>query len=159
MTVPQKLSKAEREALEEYRKTSSEHPREPLRTGAQRMDRPTLYMISVAAELVGCIHRRCACTRRRVSCGPRDTGQHTAVLGIGSRPPALIQRLTTERGSTSRVVEHVLRLEDELRRARALMERLERELRDEIREVHRTYPGPSWDIVLWEAPKHPVPRK
>ena len=36
-------------------------------------------------------------------------------------------------------VEHVLRLEDELRRLRARMDALERELKQQIREAHRQY--------------------
>ena len=41
----------------------------------------------------------------------------------------LIQRLTTELGLNLAGVEHVLRLQDELNKARARMERLERELK------------------------------
>jgi hypothetical protein len=51
-------------------------------------------------------------------------------------------------------VEHVLRLQDELNRTRARMERIERELRAEIASVHRSY---KREIVLYESPK-PVPR-
>ena len=68
----------------------------------------------------------------------------------------LIQRLTGELGLNLAGVDHVLRLEDELRRVRARMDRLEAELRHEIREVHKTY---RREIVLWEAPKHPAPRR
>jgi hypothetical protein len=35
------------------------------------------------------------------------------------------------------------------------MERLERELRAEINAVHRSY---RREVVLYESPKHPVPR-
>src|SRR5262249_53307003 len=51
----------------------------------------------------------------------------------------LIQHLTTELGLNLAGVEHVLRLQDELSRMRARMERVERELRAEIAEVHRSY--------------------
>jgi MerR family transcriptional regulator/heat shock protein HspR len=67
----------------------------------------------------------------------------------------LIQRLTTELGLNLAGVEHVLRLEDELRRLQARMERLERELRSEIASVHRSY---KREIVLYRAGQHPVRR-
>ena len=51
----------------------------------------------------------------------------------------LIQQLTTELGLNLAGVEHVLRLEDEMRRLRTHMERLEQELRARIDDVHRTY--------------------
>ena len=66
----------------------------------------------------------------------------------------MIQRLTTELGLNLAGVEHVLRLEDELRRQRARAERLERELREEIRTVHRSY---RREIVLYK-PNQLVPR-
>ena len=49
----------------------------------------------------------------------------------------LVQRLTTELGLNLAGVEHVLRLEDELRRQRARAERLERELLEQLRKVSR----------------------
>jgi len=51
----------------------------------------------------------------------------------------LIQQLTTELGLNLAGVEHVLRLEDEMRRLQNEMERLEQELRSRIADVHRTY--------------------
>jgi MerR family transcriptional regulator/heat shock protein HspR len=68
----------------------------------------------------------------------------------------LIQTLTTKLGLNLAGVEHVLRLEDELRRVRARMERLERELRQEIASVHRSY---KREVVLYQPPHHPVPRR
>ena len=67
----------------------------------------------------------------------------------------VIQRLTSELGLNLAGVEHVLRLEDELRRMQARMDRLERELREEIQTVHRSY---RREIVVYERPGHPVPR-
>ena len=67
----------------------------------------------------------------------------------------LIQRLTTELGLNLAGVEQVLRLEDEMRRLRARMDRLESELRDEIRAVHKTY---KRELVLYRSSPHPAPR-
>ncbi len=60
----------------------------------------------------------------------------------------VIQRLTTELGLNLAGVEHVLRLEDELRKQRARAERLERELRDEIQTVHRSY---RREVVVYQC--------
>jgi MerR family transcriptional regulator/heat shock protein HspR len=68
----------------------------------------------------------------------------------------LIHRLTTELGLNLAGVEHVLRLEDELRRMQARMLRLERELRDEIAAVHRSY---RREVVLYQPAQHPARRR
>jgi len=52
-------------------------------------------------------------------------------------------------------VEVVLRLEDELRRAHGRLERLERQMREEIQNVHKQY---RRDLVLYQAPR-PVPTR
>ena len=67
----------------------------------------------------------------------------------------LIQRLTTELGLNLAGVQHVLRLEDELRRTRARMEQLERELRNEIQLTHRQY---RREVVLYDKPQPPATR-
>jgi MerR family transcriptional regulator/heat shock protein HspR len=51
----------------------------------------------------------------------------------------IIQRLTTELGLNLAGAELVLRLEDELRKAHAQVERLQRELRIEVDKVHKQY--------------------
>ena len=68
----------------------------------------------------------------------------------------IIQRLTTELGLNLAGVSHVLRLEDELRRQRARADRLERELREEIRTVHRSY---KREVVVYQSERHPEPRR
>ena len=65
----------------------------------------------------------------------------------------MIQRITTELGLNLAGVEQVLRMQDELNRTRARMQRLERELRAEIAEVHRSY---RRDIVLYRPAQHPA---
>jgi MerR family transcriptional regulator/heat shock protein HspR len=51
----------------------------------------------------------------------------------------LINRLTQELGLNLAGVEHVIRLEEQIRRMQRTMERLEREMRDAIAEVHKQY--------------------
>jgi MerR family transcriptional regulator, heat shock protein HspR len=118
-------------------------------------DRPR-YMISVAADLVGMHPQTLRMYEARGLVRPSRTPGGTRLYSdVDLERLRLIQRLTGELGLNLAGVEHVLRLEDELRRLRARMGRLEAELRDEIREVHRTY---RRELVLWEAPKHPAPR-
>jgi MerR family transcriptional regulator/heat shock protein HspR len=114
------------------------------------------YMISVAADLVGMHPQTLRMYESRGLVRPSRTPGGTRLYSdVDLERLRLIQRLTGELGLNLAGVEHVLRLEDELRRVRARMDRLEAELRDEIREVHKTY---RREIVLWEAPKHPAPR-
>ena len=118
-------------------------------------DRPR-YMISVAAELVGMHPQTLRMYEAKGLVRPARTPGGTRLYSETDLDRLrLIQRLTTELGLNLAGVEHVLRLEDELRRLRSRMERLERELREELRKVHRSY---RREIVLWEAPKHPAPR-
>lgn len=118
-------------------------------------DRPR-YMISVAADLVGMHPQTLRMYEAKGLVTPARTPGGTRLYSDGDLERLrLVQRLTTELGLNLAGVEHVLRLEDELRKLRARMERLERELREEISAVHRSY---RREIVLYEASKHPVPR-
>jgi MerR family transcriptional regulator/heat shock protein HspR len=67
----------------------------------------------------------------------------------------LIQRLTNELGLNLAGVEHVLRLQDELLRMRARLDRMEREMRHAINDVHRQY---RRDLVVWKPPVDLVPK-
>jgi MerR family transcriptional regulator/heat shock protein HspR len=64
----------------------------------------------------------------------------------------IVQRLTTELGLNLAGVELVLRLEDELRKAHAQVERLQQQLRDEVQRVHKEY---RRDLVLYRAERLP----
>ena len=61
----------------------------------------------------------------------------------------LIQRLTNDLGLNLAGVEHVLRLQDELVRMRIRLDRMEREMRRAISEVHRQY---RRDLVPYKPP-------
>jgi MerR family transcriptional regulator/heat shock protein HspR len=114
------------------------------------------YMISIAAELVGMHPQTLRLYEAKGLVRPARTPGGTRLYSDGDvERLRLIQRLTTELGLNLAGVEHVLRLEDELRRLRARMERLETELREQIREVHKTY---RRELVVWEEPKHPARR-
>ena len=160
VTVPQKLTKAEKEALEGYDKVLRERPRD--RAFRLMSDRPR-YMISVAAELAGmhpqtlrAYEAKGLVTPARTPGGTRLYSEHDV------ERLRLIQQLTTKLGLNLAGVEHVLRLEDELRRLRARMEQLEAALRTEIHETHRQY---RREVVLYrpQPPATPtlnaVPRR
>ena len=98
------------------------------------------YMISVAADLAG-LHPQTLrmYEARRLVTPARTPGGTRLYSDADVERLRLIQRLTTELGLNLAGVQHVLRLEDELRRVRARMQQLERELRDEIQLTHRQY--------------------
>jgi MerR family transcriptional regulator/heat shock protein HspR len=104
-------------------------------------------MISVAAELVGMHPQTLRLYEAKGLVRPGRTPGGTRLYSDSDLERLrLIQRLTTELGLNLAGVEHVLRLEDELRRMQARMERVERELRAEIAAVHRTY---KREVVLY----------
>ena len=119
-------------------------------------DRPR-YMISVAAELVGMHPQTLRMYEAKGLVRPGRTAGGTRLYSeTDLERLRLIQRLTTALGLNLAGVEHVLRLQDELRRLHARMERLERELRDEIQTVHRSY---RRELVLYRPARHPATRK
>jgi MerR family transcriptional regulator, heat shock protein HspR len=119
-------------------------------------DRPR-YMISVAADLVGMHPQTLRMYEAKGLVRPGRTPGGTRLYSeLDLERLRLIQRLTTELGLNLAGVEHVLRLQDELNRMRARMERVERELRAEIADVHRSY---RRDVVLCEPARHPAPRR
>jgi MerR family transcriptional regulator/heat shock protein HspR len=114
-------------------------------------------MISVAADLVGMHPQTLRMYEAKGLVQPGRTPGGTRLYSERDLERLrLIHRLTTELGLNLAGVEHVLRLQDELGRMRARMERLERELRAEIAEVHRTY---RREVVLYEPARHPAPRR
>jgi MerR family transcriptional regulator/heat shock protein HspR len=119
-------------------------------------DRPR-YMISVAAELVGMHPQTLRIYETKGLVRPARTPGGTRLYSeTDLERLRLIQRLTTELGLNLAGVEHVLRLEDELRRMQARMNRLERELREEIQQIHKSY---RREVVLYQPARHPAPRR
>jgi MerR family transcriptional regulator/heat shock protein HspR len=118
-------------------------------------DRPR-YMISVAAELVRMHPQTLRMYESRGLVRPARTPGGTRLYSeLDLERLRMIQRLTTELGLNLAGVEHVIRLEDELKRLQRRMDRLENELREEIRTVHSTY---RREVVLYQPPQHPAPR-
>ena len=114
------------------------------------------YMISVAAELVGMHPQTLRLYEAKGLVRPARTPGGTRLYSEADiERLRLISRLTSELGLNLAGVEHVLRLEDELRKMQARMKRLERELRAEIAAAHKTY---KRELVVYRPAGHPVPR-
>lgn len=125
----------------------------------EHVDSHPRYMISVAAELVGMHPQTLRIYEAKGLVRPRRTPGNTRLYSEADLERLrLIQRLTTQLGLNLAGVETVLKLEDELGRLRSRVERLEREMREEIRSVHKQY---KREIVLYRgnAENLPNPRK
>jgi MerR family transcriptional regulator/heat shock protein HspR len=111
------------------------------------------YMISVAAELVGMHPQTLRIYEQRGLVRPKRTAGNTRLYSDADvERLQLIQRLTTDLGLNLAGVELVLRLEDELKKAHARIDRLQRQLHDEVQEVHRQY---RRDLVVYRPAAAP----
>ena len=119
-------------------------------------DRPR-YMISVAAELVGMHPQTLRIYENKGLIRPKRTAGNTRLYSEADVDRLrLIQRLTNELGLNLAGVEHVLRLQDELLRMRRRLDRMERDMRQAINEVHRQY---RRDLVPWKPPVDLIPTR
>ena len=119
-------------------------------------DRP-MYMISVAADLVGMHPQTLRIYEQKGLVRPKRTPGNTRLYSEADLERLkLIQRLTTELGLNLAGVEHVLRLEDELKRMAARLDRLEREMRDAVNQVHKQY---RRELVLYRPEVSLAPRR
>jgi MerR family transcriptional regulator/heat shock protein HspR len=118
-------------------------------------DRP-IYMISVAAELVGVHPQTLRQYEDKGLVRPKRTPGGTRLYSEADvERLQIIQRLTTEVGLNLAGVELVLRLEDELRKAHAQIDRMQLQLREEVQRVHKEY---RRDLVLYREERHPERR-
>ena len=118
-------------------------------------DRP-IYMISVAAELVGVHPQTLRQYEDKGLVRPKRTPGGTRLYSEADvERLRIIQRLTTEVGLNLAGVELVLRLEDELRKAHVQIDRLQQQLRDDIQRVHKEY---RRDLVLYRDERLPERR-
>ena len=102
-------------------------------------DRP-IYMISVAAELVGMHPQTLRIYESKGLVRPKRTAGNTRLYSERDvERLRVIQKLTTELGLNLSGVELVLKLEDQLQRMQARIDRLEREKREAVEQVHKNY--------------------
>jgi MerR family transcriptional regulator/heat shock protein HspR len=112
------------------------------------MDDSPRYMISVAAELVGMHPQTLRIYEQKGLVRPKRTSGNTRLYSDADLERLrTIQRLTTELGLNLAGVELVLRMEDQLNRMQGRVERIERQMREEIDKVHKQY---RRDLVLWQ---------
>ncbi len=120
------------------------------------MDDSPRYIISVAADLVGMHPQTLRIYEQKGLVRPQRTAGNTRLYSEADLERLrTIQRLTTELGLNLAGVEVVLRMEDQLQRTQARMERIERQMRAEIAEVHRQY---RRDLVVWRPADSPARR-
>jgi MerR family transcriptional regulator, heat shock protein HspR len=111
----------------------------------EEFERP-IYMISVAAELVGMHPQTLRMYEAKGLVRPQRTPGGTRLYSQADiERLQIVQRLTSELGLNLAGVELVLRLEDELRKAHAQIERLQQQHREDVQQVHKQY---RRDLVL-----------
>src|ERR1051326_8193811 len=120
------------------------------------MDEKPLFTISVAAELVGMHPQTLRIYESKGLIRPKRTSGNTRLYSEADLDRLrLIQQLTTELGLNLAGVEHVLRLQDELVKMRRRLDRMEREMRSAINQVHKHY---RRELVPYKPPIELVPK-
>jgi MerR family transcriptional regulator/heat shock protein HspR len=114
-------------------------------------------MISVAADLVGMHPQTLRIYEAKGLVRPKRTAGNTRLYSESDLERLrLVQRLTTELGLNLAGVEHVLRLEDQLQRMHRRLEKLEREMREQVEAVHKQY---RRELVLYRPSAHLVRKR
>ena len=118
--------------------------RRPLAEGRRMSPERPLYMISVAADLVGMHPQTLRIYENKGLVRPQRTPGGTRLYSESDLERLrIIQRLTTEVGLNLAGVELVLRLEDELRKAHTQIERLQRSCATKFRRCTRNIAATS----------------
>ena len=117
-------------------------------------DRPR-YMISVAADIVGMHPQTLRIYESKGLIRPKRTAGNTRLYSEADiERLRLIQQLTNDLGLNLAGVEQVMQLQDEVERMRRTLDRMEREMREAISQVHRQY---RRDLVPWKPPIDLIP--
>jgi MerR family transcriptional regulator/heat shock protein HspR len=119
-------------------------------------DRPR-YMISVAADIVGMHPQTLRIYENKGLIRPKRTAGNTRLYSEADiERLRLIQQLTNDLGLNLAGVEQVMQLQDEVERMRRTLNRMEREMREAISQVHRQY---RRDLVPWSPPNDLMPTR
>jgi MerR family transcriptional regulator/heat shock protein HspR len=119
-------------------------------------DRPR-YMISVAADIVGMHPQTLRIYESKGLIRPKRTAGNTRLYSeVDIERLRLIQQLTNDLGLNLAGVEQVMQLQDEVQRMRRTLDRMEREMREAINQVHRQY---RRDLVPWTPPNNLIPTR
>jgi MerR family transcriptional regulator, heat shock protein HspR len=120
-------------------------------------DRHPRYMISVAADLVGMHPQTLRIYESKGLIRPKRTAGNTRLYSeLDIERLRLIQQLTNDLGLNLAGVEQVLQLQDEVQRMRRTLDRMEREMREAVNQVHRQY---RRDLVPWKPPIDLIPTR
>jgi MerR family transcriptional regulator/heat shock protein HspR len=119
-------------------------------------DRPR-YMISVAADIVGMHPQTLRIYENKGLIRPKRTAGNTRLYSEADiERLRLIQQLTNDLGLNLAGVEQVMQLQDEVERMQRTLNRMEREMREAISQVHRQY---RRDLVPWTPPVDLIPTR
>jgi MerR family transcriptional regulator/heat shock protein HspR len=119
-------------------------------------DRPR-YMISVAADIVGMHPQTLRIYENKGLIRPKRTAGNTRLYSEADiQRLQLIQQLMNDLGLNLAGVEQVLQLQDEVERMERQLDRMQREMRSAIDEVHRQY---RRDLVPWKPPIDLLPTR
>jgi MerR family transcriptional regulator/heat shock protein HspR len=119
-------------------------------------DRPR-YMISVAADIVGMHPQTLRIYENKGLLRPKRTAGNTRLYSEADiQRLQLIQQLMNDLGLNLAGVEQVLQLQDEVERMERRLDRMRREMRAAIDEVHRQY---RRDLVPWKPPIDLLPTR
>ena len=119
-------------------------------------DRPR-YMISVAADIVGMHPQTLRIYENKGLIRPKRTAGNTRLYSEADiQRLQLIQQLMNDLGLNLAGVEQVLQLQDEVERMGRQLDRVQREMRAAIDEVHRQY---RRDLVPWKPPIDLLPTR
>jgi MerR family transcriptional regulator/heat shock protein HspR len=119
-------------------------------------DRPR-YMISVAADIVGMHPQTLRIYENKGLIRPKRTAGNTRLYSEADiERLQLIQQLMNDLGLNLAGVEQVLQLQDEVERMERRLDRMQREMRAAIDEVHRQY---RRDLVPWKPPINLLPTR
>ena len=115
------------------------------------------YMISVAADLVGMHPQTLRIYESKGLIRPKRTAGNTRLYSEADiERLRLIQQLTNDLGLNLAGVEQVMQLQDEVERMRRTLNRMEREMREAINQVHRQY---RRDLVPWTPSNDLMPTR
>ena len=116
-----------------------------------------VFMISVAAELAQMHPQTLRMYEARGLIEPKRSSKGTRLYSQDDvERLRQIQEMTGDLGLNLAGVEQVMRLQDELIRMRARIDRMEQEMRDAIDRVHRQY---RRDLVLYRPAQPPMNRE
>ena len=122
-----------------------------------RSQHHAVYVISVAAELAGMHPQTLRIYESKGLIRPKRTAGNTRLYSEADiERLRLIQQLTNDLGLNLAGVEQVMQLQDEVERMRRTLNRMEREMREAIDQVHRQY---RRDLVPWKPPLDLIPTR